>query len=80
MVRQHQIELALAGADDDCARRLTAVERDRFALNWSGDRLQLRIESIGETGRRSGAQNKTRPDGGADQMAAHEFPLETINN
>src|SRR5208282_3350587 len=55
MIRKHKVKPTLSGADDDGARRFLAVKRDRLAGDRGSDWLQLRIQSIGEHGRRGGA-------------------------
>ncbi len=49
--------------------------------NWTVSRgigvatgCNCEIQGVGETWRRSGGQKQARPDGGADQIAAHDFP------
>jgi hypothetical protein len=74
MVRHDEVESALAGADDDGARRLPSVKRDSLSGDRSRDRLQLRIQGIGEDWRGSGAQKEARHQGGANQLTAHDFP------
>jgi hypothetical protein len=64
MVRQDEVEPALAGADDDGARRLSSVKRDSRSGDRSCDRLQLRIQGIGEYWRRSDAQKEAGHQGG----------------
>jgi hypothetical protein len=74
MVGQDEVESALSGADEYGARSFPPIERDRLALDWGSDRLQLRVQGIGQYGRRSGAQRKADSHGGADQIAAHNSP------
>ena len=74
MVRQDKVKPALSGADDDGAWRFPSIKPDRLALDRRGNWLQLQIQGIGEYRRRSGAQKEAGQDGGADQIAAHDFP------
>jgi hypothetical protein len=74
MVRQDQVQPALAGADDDGARRLPSVKRNGLSCDRTRDRLQFGIERIGEDRRASRGQKYARQHGGANQIAAHNFP------
>jgi hypothetical protein len=80
MVRHDEVESALAGADDDGARRLPSVKRDSLSGDRSRDRLQLRIQGVGEDWRGSGVQKEAGHQGGANQIAAHDSPVKTTDN
>src|SRR6202042_226616 len=78
VIRQNQVKSAFSGANDDGARDFPPVKRYSLARDWRCDRLQLRIERIGEYRPCSGAEKKAgREGGGADQIAAHDFPRST---
>ena len=74
MVRHDEVESTLAGADDDRARNSLPSNRTVSRGNRSCDRLQLRIQRVGEHWCGSGAQKETGHQGRANQIAAHQFP------
>jgi hypothetical protein len=74
MVGEHKIQSALSGAHNDSAWRIPAIKGDGLALDRRSDRLQLRIERAGEDRGNAGAQKKARPNGDADESAAHDSP------
>ena len=76
MVRQDEIEPALPCADDNRAGSFPPLEHNGFSRDRRSDRLQLRIQRVGEPGRRTGAEKETGQDGGAGYSAAHQFPHE----